>query len=217
MLLPVWVGIQQSKLPTPHTTAKIGVNLYINTNEITILDWTEFLYYIEKDSSEVFVKQMLPAKELNYYKGQNRRIPITQITYEQALAFCQWRTDFSNRMVFNDLGLKVVFRLPTEEEFKLATEYEAKYFKKRQKKLGIQIQEVESKSGKERLLPAYGRKREKKRVLGLFHNVREMLNEKGKAIGMSNWTYTPDFQAPVSTYDRPTFDLGFRCVVEFVD
>jgi formylglycine-generating enzyme required for sulfatase activity len=112
-------------------TVWVSVDKLIDEIEITNLHWTEFLYYTRRDSSESAFNKMLPdTNQLptpDYFTNPFfRYYPVTGITYEQAEAYCQWRTLIVNELHIRHMTLKgiippkkftIEFRLPTEKEW----------------------------------------------------------------------------------------------------
>lgn len=135
--------------PTPPNTALVAGNLYADKTEVANIHWLEFLHYIRRDSGEAYYQKMLPdtlvwaqrnlaqaqmsapALSTNYLRSPEFRFhPVVGISYEQALAYAQWRTALVNRLLntpeelakWGLEGKKVVveYRLPTEEEWQQA-------------------------------------------------------------------------------------------------
>jgi formylglycine-generating enzyme required for sulfatase activity len=143
--------------------------------------------------------------------------PITGITYDQAVKFCEWRSKV-------DEGDKYYYRLPSPEEWKAIA------------MLGLTKQEQ-----KNRLMdslynsyPRYNYKLkcncdndsihgklqsfggfppDKNRAFDLFGNVSEMTSEKGIAKGGNFNLYARQCNVDsIQIYSKPEKWLGFRCV-----
>lgn len=107
--------------------SKITNRLYINKYEVSNSDYRLFLYSIANNA--VLYKQAYPDTSVwknftplasIYFKNPAyANYPLVGITYENALQYCEWLTDTYNA----DGGRKfkkVIFRLPTREEWTLA-------------------------------------------------------------------------------------------------
>lgn len=112
-------------------TVWVSVDKLIDETEITNLHWAEFLHYLKRDSTDIVYSKMLPddtklPKEDYFTNPFFRFYPVVGITYEQAEAYCKWRTRVVNeinrkRMVANGTNppkrFILEFRLPTEKEW----------------------------------------------------------------------------------------------------
>jgi hypothetical protein len=120
--------------------------IFLDRHEITVLDWGEFCvgqgrlygatspqtlaalpdsatfaqtyglcFYLIKDS----VITIRPAKDVTAMKSLLS--PMTGISYEQALAYCQWRTKVVNEKFKQDnKKYSVTYSLPSKEDYFLA-------------------------------------------------------------------------------------------------
>ena len=126
--------ISSNKIYTPNILnvnqrfVKIEDNLYVDKFETTIKDYKLFLFD-KKQKGENYSNLIYdstkwtsgvvnyPALQDNYY-NHNAYInyPIVSISYDAALEFCNWLSTKYNSNTKRKYK-KVVFRLPTEEEF----------------------------------------------------------------------------------------------------
>lgn len=119
----------------PPGTVKINDTLFADETEISNLSWLEFEYWTctkyGKNSSEY--KAVVPDtlvwrnKESfnepyvhNYYRHKAYRdFPVVGITFEQAIAFCKWRTERVKEFysIAFKKSLKIEYKLPSKEEW----------------------------------------------------------------------------------------------------
>ena len=219
LFLSLFLLSPDSKPPKiPPGTVQIGTNLFADQSEIRERDWSEYYFWRKfKRLDPSLDESLMDPSNIDSTLAQSTTpssfYPRTSITYGEAKAYCQWRTDFVNTMRYSGTNLKVIYRLPTKEEFELMVEYEREHFLKRSKKIEKKVTEY---GGQLNLVEDYGNK--KKRIYGLFHNAAEMSNDKGLAYGMSNETFTR-FGEPLAEvrYEGSAYWVGFRCVAEFVE
>ncbi|HET6990873.1 MAG TPA: SUMF1/EgtB/PvdO family nonheme iron enzyme [Bacteroidia bacterium] len=134
------------KYETPPGCVWLHDNIFIDETEVTNLDYIEFLYWENRKDPEKY-KAMLPdtlvwrdssmfnEPYVNYYLRHPayRDYPVVGISYEQAVAFCKWRSDRVNEFIYiRERKVKwspdstyhfrevMRFRLPTKEEWEYA-------------------------------------------------------------------------------------------------
>lgn len=117
----------------PPGTVHFSGNLFMDITEVSNLQWSEFEYYVSKDSSSSYTRSIAPNGQVtaqyrpNYYtEGVFGDYPVVGISNWQASEFCKWRTNLINSklqvMYKNNaisVSLKVKYRLPTELEWSL--------------------------------------------------------------------------------------------------
>lgn len=95
-------------------------SFYMDETEIANIHWLEYLFYIQRDSSEEFYQAALPdttvwASELAYndpyvdhylrYPGF-RYFPVVGVNWIQANDYCIWRTQVVNNQLALDAGIE---------------------------------------------------------------------------------------------------------------
>lgn len=96
-------------------------NFLIDEVEITNLNWQEFLFYIDRDSSTACLKNLIPDETAlpvsDYFKSSFYNFyPVVGISHQQVIEYCKWRTNIINQSLQSDT-FKVTVRLPTEKEW----------------------------------------------------------------------------------------------------
>ncbi|MDF7810800.1 SUMF1/EgtB/PvdO family nonheme iron enzyme [Hymenobacter sp. YC55] len=130
----------------PPGTVRAAENLFVDQAEVANIHWLEYLHFIRRDSALTFYNSQLPdsttwqpaptPKQKEAPKSYFRTpayfyFPVVGISYEQALAYCRWRSIMVNRGYFQsaefrkqhpelrDYQVTVEYRLPTEMEWQL--------------------------------------------------------------------------------------------------
>lgn len=202
----------QAKL-VPPGTLQIADNLFVDKSEMANINWLEFLYYMEQDLESDDYRKLLPDSINTWFREPDERWqPVNYLSLEQAEAYCAWRS----KVVSEKLGQKVIYRIPTLEEWKLVFDYYLDRMtpgelEKEEKQLKKNLKELE---GTPLLFPI---DKEASELQNLFDNVSEMTSDKGLAIGGNNAFFMPFGQQATHLfqYEKPGFYLGFRCVASF--
>lgn len=192
----------------PPGTVKLG-HLYIDKTEVMNVHWLEYMYLDKIDSVELLSR--MPDSSNTWYNTQyGRFMPITLITYEQALGYCQWRSE----VVSKRLGFTVRYRLPTADEWVLIAQTVLyKNEKQVMKDLGQLKRKLEEMQGAYHL---ESRDYEIDKVYDLFSNVSEMTSTPGIAKGGNNYSLLERNQLLKDlAYTEISPYLGFRCIAEF--
>lgn len=230
----------------PPGTVKYNDTLYVDETEISNFSWTEYELWIKtkygKDSPEylavlpdtlVWREKMAynePYVEHYYRHPAYRDYPVVGVSYEQAVAFCKWRTKMV--MIFMAVSKKYEFvdfeyRLPSKEEWETLSfngraELSNNGFNdKGQRKLNCVWEPtdstksftISSNDNADVTAPVYSYWKNMFGLYNMMGNVSEMVLEKGVSKGGS-WRHRLE-QCRAGkdiSYAKPTAWLGFRCV-----
>ncbi len=225
---------------TPPGTVKIGAQFFMDETEITNISWKEYTFWTEriygKGSSQYeFVKADShvweePFRSLYFTHPAYDDYPVVGVSYDQALAFCQWRSERVMEQLLINQKLKKLKSIPSQVYFRLPTKAEwenvAKvgYSEKTQKSLDKKHKNCvkanyqtspTSEEVKSTTAPVYSYWPNRYGVRQMFGNVSEMILNEGVAKGGS-WT---DFENDIHIdtnipYTHPSKSIGFRCVCE---
>jgi len=180
------------KIPANVVSLDKASNSYIDVREVTIGDWNVFLNFY-KDKSVEYYKLNLPDDAIcrQAYKVDDyltnpefQNYPIVGITYEQARAYCSWRTDNENMNKKKSNTSTYIYSLPTENELQNAYD----------------LQTV--KTSVRTLAPVDMKAKE---VTGLADNAREITEN--KKVVVSEGANGLRFE----NYTGAASNLGFRC------
>lgn len=196
---------------TPPGTVKLKKNngIFVDKREVLNGDWADYLMYQEikygKNSNEykdalpdsIIWHSTYPSGKINRFDISSATFPIIGITYEQAVNYCNWRSDRVNEKY----GKSVTYRLPTRDEWENIS------------KTILNKKRISFQKG---LISV---KNKTNNIISMQDNVSEMIAEKGIAKGM-NWVYLDTTTQKITysdisvefTYESPTNYIGFRCV-----
>lgn len=235
----------------PPGTVKLSENLFVDETEITNISWMEYVAWQKKHFGKTSPEYIESLPDTNVWEGNNspyvtfyfrhpayRDYPVVGISYEQAIAFCEWRTErvkeYQSANKKNIVPKNFRYRLPTESEW--AAVAQRGYSTKTQKQLNSKKfadaglhntrRVLGNESGTSGLLnqnaditaPIYSYWPNDLGVYNSIGNVSEMTSEKGLAKGGS-WM---DEEKNISigsryNYTEPTCYIGFRCVCEVIE
>ncbi len=239
------------KFSAPPGTVQVSDSLYIDKCEVSNLAWREFIYYTLSEKKDAAgYQKMLPdtnvwktqlfnnSEYVNFYfrLPDYQDYPVVGISYEQAQAFCEWRTERVNELLerMPKAGFrKLLYRLPTKAEWELAASgklavdkypygYENTEFRSRGKiynTFNCLYERVDSNGHQtSNVIPVLSSEPNKYEIYNMIGNVSELIAEKGIAKGGNYLTYIEDCKINnFQKYDHPTCWLGFRCLCEIID
>lgn len=153
-----------------------------------------------------------------YYNSPHfRHYPVLHISFIQAQAFCEWRTDMvmllfavssKNEKQRTKYYTRVRYRMPTIEEWEYAMEkFKENVYTNMAVYAGERCATIEAVPQKKNLEFVY-----------IPHNIAEMTTTEKTAVGLS-WrdADTTDNYSKTVSYAGPRDWLGFRCVCEIVE
>ncbi len=136
------------KIETPPGCVWLRDSLFIDECEVQNIDYLEFLYWTGRNEPERY-KSLLPdtlvdrhklalcEPYVEYYLRHPAyfHYPVIGVSYEQAVAFCEWRSRMVNRFIFirrnkiksdkwdtiKNFPSVLMYRLPTKEEWEYAS------------------------------------------------------------------------------------------------
>jgi formylglycine-generating enzyme required for sulfatase activity len=230
----------------PPGTAQITETFFADETEVSNLAWQEYEFWIKTkygpnsaehldvlpDTLVWTNKSAFNAPYVQYYYRHvaYRNYPVVGISYEQAVAFCKWRTDrvkeYYARKYKKELLLE--YRLPTAGEWESLAMASPDIFALQGKnKNGMPLLNfirMPGDSASTAILmsdnadvtaPVYSYAKNKLGLFNIYGNVAELVAEKGIAKGGSWRNLLEECRAGKNlTYDQPTSWIGLRCVCD---
>ncbi len=216
----------------PPGTVEISDGFYCDETETTNLSWREYMHWTKKiygvESAEfkavlpdTVVWELQPYVEFYLQHPAYGQYPVVGVSYDQAVAFCKWRTDRVNEKIYIDghnidykPGMEIPdlpkiyeYRLPTKAEWEqiakadFSKKGQRKFSRKKysqKEKYNFYTPKPDKKEGKSIYdKEGYFIRRTDKYfpnsfgVYNILGNVAEMIAQKGVAKGGS-WTHKAD-------------------------
>jgi len=229
----------------PPGTTQISENFFADETEVSNGAWQEYEASIKtkygKNSAEyaAALPDTLVWRQKNsynepyvqyYYRHPAYKdFPVVGISYEQANAFCKWRTEKVKQfyLIAHKKEINCEYRLPTQQEWEMLADIAPSVISKK----GLNEKGLptfnhrwmtdsiykkylnEKKIGLDVTAPVYSYWKNTYGLFNLYGNVAEMINEKGICKG-GGWCHLLDEcrAGKNMVYEKPTSWLGFRCV-----
>lgn len=226
------------------TIVKLNDTLCAGISEVTLYQWKQFLFESQKGASMSKAERKYYEKDSLYWQSASKRFggipsdyflnpeyrtcPVVGISYEEAVAFCDWvnlkvRSQFKN-------GNQYTYRLPTESEWEYIASCENKALKNKKKSIEIYNtsdwvinKSVLSRKFQQysyccnddlRLLSIYDFHKSGCWLIHIKGNVSEMVQERNISKGGSyKQTLLECDWSNRQSYSKPELWVGFRYVV----
>lgn len=239
--------VNYKKSFTPPGTVRITENFFADKNEITNFAWYEYIFWNKTKygvtSKEYFASlpDTLIWNESNKaeigYRGYYREpvyrdFPAVGISYEQAQAFCKWRTERVNyfQTLTKKTSVNFEYRLPTKNEWEMLAANgsevfgQKNYYKLVQKTKEKTVYSVRTNANcifndsigvLVKISPISCFAKNDFGMYDMIGNVSEMVVETGISKG-GNWQSTVEScrVGKDQIYTKPQAWLGFRCVCD---
>lgn len=228
----------------PPGTVQITETFFADEVEIYNFAWQEYEFWIKNKYGSLSQEHIAVLPDTLVWRQKNasnepyvkyyyrhpayKNYPVVGISYEQAVAFCKWRTDRVKEFwhIKNKKELTIQYRLPTKEEWEVLSNNGTGVFSNNGKnKKGLwqlnitrSIEDTIGTAGymsdnADVTAPVYSYW---KNIFGLYNtfgNVAEMISEKGICKG-GGWRHQiEECRAGKNIqYTEPTAWLGFRCI-----
>ncbi len=249
LLLPLFICLsftfKKTKKLIPPGTVQITETFFADETEISNFAWQEYEFwaktkYGSHSPEHVFTlpdtlvwrdKSTYNEPYVQYYYRHPayKNFPVVGISYEQAVAFCKWRTERVKEFYY--IGYKkeinIEYRLPTKEEWEMISDNGRGIVSNNGKNekglpkfnhcwMTDSIWKKYQKEGKQSAdvtAPVYSYSKNLFGLFNTFGNVAEMISEKGISKG-GGWRHQlEECRAGKDIpYSTPTAWLGFRCV-----
>ncbi len=228
---------------TPPGTVQINDTLFADETEITNIAWQEYEFWTAsiygKNSKEHLAtlpdtlvwreKSSYNEPYVQYYYRHPayKEYPIVGVSYEQAIAYCKWRTERVKTVLTTKRNFKnqnFEYRLPTKAEWeKLALTSINIFSNNGKSEKGLHqlncvytdttfLKGTPYKSS-DVTAPAYSYQKNSFGLFNMLGNVAEMVYEKGISKGGGWGNNLEECRiGKDAQYTKPTAWLGFRCV-----
>lgn len=219
----------------PPGTLWLRDSLYMDKNEVRNVDYVEYLTWLLKNSPATY-NAALPDTTVwrdkstynepytQYYLRHPayREYPVVGVSYEQAQAFCLWRTERVKELKKPIAG-NIAYRLPNKEEWEYAanarnsgTGYGFDRLVDKNNNPKIWVKEaciLFFEKGNDIYEPETTVYANNAGYCHMLGNVAEMIATKGVSKGGSVFNILYECTADKEqSYSKPTASLGFRCV-----
>lgn len=234
----------KKKKSIPPGTVQISETFFADETEISNFSWNEYERWVAAKYGVNSPEHTFTLPDTTVWRGKDfnnepyvlhyyrhpayKNYPVVGISYEQALAFCKWRT--ARVKEFSYIGYKkewdLEYRLPNKEEWELLSNNGSLELanKGRNEKGNVKFNHRYLEEGSEEAkkfmadhadvtAPVYSYWKNKFGLFNMIGNVAEMISEKGVSKGGGWRSLLEECRAGKEIpYDKPTAWLGFRCV-----
>ena len=227
----------------PPGTVQITETFFADECEVSNLSWIEYEYWTAKrygkNSKEYLAtlpdtlvwrnEKTYNEPYVTYYHRSKayRDYPVVGISYQQAVAFCKWRTE-RVKSYFNmqhKKSIVIEYRLPTLNEWEYLTQnafHETiidKNTNKVNSNLKISLTDtaiLRNTKNRDIFVPIKSLSSNYFGIYNMIGNVAEMVSEKNICKGGS-WMHLKEASRPGKNieYEQPQAWLGFRCVCDY--
>lgn len=231
----------------PPGTVQITETFFADACEISNLSWIEYEYWTAtkygRQSPEYIATlpdtlvwrnpKLYNEPYVSYYHRHiaYKNFPVVGITFEQAQAFCKWRTNMVKAFyaLRYKKDLKIEYRLPDKQEWEqIGTILPPSFYKKNKKQFysyNLNYYNPATDTGKvaewyqykpDVTAPVNAYEKNLLGIYNLFGNVAEMTSQKGLCKGGS-FIHRPEDSRPGKNieYEGTSSWLGFRCVCSY--
>jgi formylglycine-generating enzyme required for sulfatase activity len=240
-ILCAFVSVKKKEF-IPPGTVKINDTLYADETEISNASWNEYEVWMKnkyghnssehlsalRDTSVWHENHTYNDPYVHYYHTHQAyaQYPVVGINYEQALAFCKWRTERIKEFMCISKKYSIIdfeYRLPSKEEWEFLSNNGTNVFSnnglnskglfKTNTIQSLDSCHIISENAINVTAPVYSYKENRFGIYNMIGNVSEMVKEKGISKGGS-WRHRLESCRPGKDilYSKPTAWLGFRCV-----
>lgn len=248
LLISLSFSVKKENAFLPPGTVRINDTLFADETEISNFSWLEYETYVKtkygdespehkaaKPDLSVWLRDGMTSNEpyssVYYTSPAYRDYPVVGISYDQALAYCQWRSEVVNVSISRSKNLKagnVLYRLPSRQEWELIEGNGAEVFYRKNEVVCVKntkdermyrvnyqtrcyINDSISSSIYTSAVASFAKNRF--RMYNMIGNVSEMVQEKGVSKGGSWKHFLEECRVGRNiSYTRPEAWLGFRCV-----
>jgi formylglycine-generating enzyme required for sulfatase activity len=244
--------LTDSKHVNPPGTFWLKDSLYIDQAEISNLNYLEYVVWVMKNEPQNYIACLPdtlvwrerevynePYPEYYFRHPYYRNFPVVGVSYEQAVAFCKWRTarvkgfiveynkSFDLRPRHHKVFQNFEYRLPTKEEWEYAAfagldsnrVYGFKSIIAKNNLPKIWVKETRNLYGEVNewnfFCEVISHEPNKYGCYHMIGNLAEMISEKGISKGGSAFNSLNECEISKSIpYTQPSYWLGFRCICE---
>lgn len=236
---------KKTKQFVPPGTVQINDTLFADDCEITNFAWQEYEFFVKTKFGTLSKEHIASLPDtmcwrekytynepyvVHYYRHiAYREYPVVGISYEQATAYCKWRSERVKEFLSAKKDFKnqnIEYRLPSKIEWEMIAESSSHFLsnigknEKGQCNLNckhsnelIEKETPNSVNHYDVTAPVKSYWKNKFGIYNLLGNVAEMVSEKGISKGGSWINNLEDCRVGKEIiYQKPTAWLGFRCV-----